>query len=79
MRAKTFANYLEKNTARLPVRIYIAKMIRRVRNIRDLMIINRYADRLNQEARDVLDYQRVASDHRSGRVEEITHYHDNRL
>ncbi len=71
MRAKTFANYLKKNTTRLSVRIYIAKIIRRVRNIRDLMIINRYADRLNQEARDVLDYQWVASDHRGGRVEEI--------
>ncbi len=39
------------------VRTYIAQMIRRERNARDLEIINQRADRLNQEALDVLAYQ----------------------
>ena len=39
------------------VRAYIAQMIRKERNARDLEIINRHADRLNEEALDVLAYQ----------------------
>jgi Arc/MetJ-type ribon-helix-helix transcriptional regulator len=39
------------------VRAYIAQMVRRERNARDLEIINRHADRLNKEALDVLAYQ----------------------
>lgn len=39
------------------LRTYIAQMIRRERNVRDLKIINRCADRLNEEALDVLAYQ----------------------
>lgn len=39
------------------VRAYIAQMIRQERNARDLELINRRADRLNEEARDVLTYQ----------------------
>jgi metal-responsive CopG/Arc/MetJ family transcriptional regulator len=39
------------------VRAYIAQIVRRERNARDLEIINRHADRLNKEALDVLAYQ----------------------
>lgn len=39
------------------VRSYIASIIRREQNARDLAIINRHAARLNREAKDVLDYQ----------------------
>ncbi len=39
------------------VRTYIAQMIRQERNARDLEIINQRADRLNEEALDVLAYQ----------------------
>jgi metal-responsive CopG/Arc/MetJ family transcriptional regulator len=39
------------------VRGYIAALVRRKQNMRDLAIINRRAARLNREARDVLDYQ----------------------
>ncbi|MBM4121602.1 MAG: ribbon-helix-helix protein, CopG family [Nitrospira sp.] len=39
------------------VRTYIAKTIRDEQNANDLAIINRKADRLNQEAADVLKYQ----------------------
>lgn len=39
------------------VRGYIAALVRRKQNLRDLAIINRRAARLNREARDVLDYQ----------------------
>ena len=39
------------------VRSYIASLIRREQNARDLAIINRHAARLNREAKDVLDYQ----------------------
>jgi metal-responsive CopG/Arc/MetJ family transcriptional regulator len=39
------------------VRCYIAALVRRKQNLRDLAIINRRAARLNREARDVLDYQ----------------------
>jgi len=39
------------------VRSYIAALVRRKQNLRDLAIINRRAARLNREARDVLDYQ----------------------
>ncbi len=39
------------------VRAYIAQRIRRERNARDLEIINQHADRLNEEALDVLAYQ----------------------
>jgi metal-responsive CopG/Arc/MetJ family transcriptional regulator len=36
---------------------YIAQLTRTQQNARDLEIINQYADDLNQEALDVLDYQ----------------------
>jgi metal-responsive CopG/Arc/MetJ family transcriptional regulator len=39
------------------VRAYIAQMVRDEQNARDLAIINRDADRLNEEAADVLAYQ----------------------
>lgn len=39
------------------VRGYIAALVRRQQNLRDLAIINRRAARLNREAKDVLDYQ----------------------
>ena len=39
------------------VRAYIAQMVRDEQNARDLAIINREADRLNEEAADVLAYQ----------------------
>jgi metal-responsive CopG/Arc/MetJ family transcriptional regulator len=39
------------------VRAYVAQMIRDQQNARDLEIINRQADRLNMEAKDVLTYQ----------------------
>ena len=39
------------------IRAYIEQMIREEQNARDLAIINRQADRLNQEAVDVLAYQ----------------------
>jgi metal-responsive CopG/Arc/MetJ family transcriptional regulator len=40
------------------VRAYIAQMARKERSARDLEIINQHADRLNEEALDVLAYQR---------------------
>jgi metal-responsive CopG/Arc/MetJ family transcriptional regulator len=43
----------------LAVRNYIAQLIRKQRNARDLEIINQRADRLNEEALDVLAYQVV--------------------
>jgi metal-responsive CopG/Arc/MetJ family transcriptional regulator len=39
------------------MRVYIERIIREEQNARDLDIINRQADRLNQEAIDVLAYQ----------------------
>ena len=36
---------------------YIAQITRTQQNARDLEIINQFADDLNQEASDVLDYQ----------------------
>jgi metal-responsive CopG/Arc/MetJ family transcriptional regulator len=39
------------------VRAYIAQVLRDRQNARDLEIINRQADRLNEEAQDVLTYQ----------------------
>ncbi len=41
----------------LAVRNYIAQLIRKERNAKDFEIINRRADRLNEEALDVLAYQ----------------------
>jgi metal-responsive CopG/Arc/MetJ family transcriptional regulator len=41
------------------VRSYIAQLKRDALNARDLEIINREADRLNEEAADVLEYQAV--------------------
>ena len=41
----------------LALRNYIAQLIRKERNAKDLTIINRRADRLNEEALDVLAYQ----------------------
>ncbi len=39
------------------VRRYLAALVRKQQNLRDLAIINRRAARLNREAADVLDYQ----------------------
>lgn len=39
------------------VRAYIAQVLRERQNARDLEIINRQADSLNEEAKDVLTYQ----------------------
>ncbi|MEW6220577.1 MAG: ribbon-helix-helix domain-containing protein [Thermodesulfobacteriota bacterium] len=39
------------------VRAYVAQLLRLERERRDLAILNREADRLNQEAAEVLDYQ----------------------
>ncbi len=39
------------------IRVYIGRIIIEEQNARDLDIINRQADRLNQEAIDVLAYQ----------------------
>ena len=39
------------------IRAYIKQMIREEQNARDLAILNRQAERLNQEAIDVLSYQ----------------------
>lgn len=39
------------------IRSFIAQMLRDEQNAKDLAIINRHADRLNQEAADVLAYQ----------------------
>lgn len=41
------------------LRSYIDRIIREQKNARDLEIINRRADRLNDEATDVLSYQVV--------------------
>ena len=41
------------------VRNYIGQVIRRQQNAKELEIINRQADRLNDEAADVLSYQVV--------------------
>jgi metal-responsive CopG/Arc/MetJ family transcriptional regulator len=43
----------------LALRHYIAQLIRKQRNARDLEIINQRAERLNEEALDVLAYQVV--------------------
>jgi len=43
----------------LALRNYIAQLIRQERSARDLEIINQCADRLNEEALDVLAYQVV--------------------
>jgi len=39
------------------LRAYIAQIVRDEQNAKDLAILNRQADRLNQEAADVLAYQ----------------------
>jgi metal-responsive CopG/Arc/MetJ family transcriptional regulator len=40
-------------------RAYLARLERKRRDERDLEIIRRHADRLNREARDTLEYQRL--------------------
>jgi metal-responsive CopG/Arc/MetJ family transcriptional regulator len=42
------------------IRAFISQMIRDEQNAKDLAIINRQADRLNQEAADVLAYQVIS-------------------
>ena len=49
---KSRSDFIEK-----AVRAYVAQVIRDQKNARDLEIINRQADRLNKEAKDVLTYQ----------------------
>lgn len=51
-RSKNRSEFIE-----IAVRSYIAQMIRHKRNARDIGIINENANRLNQEALDVLGYQ----------------------
>ena len=49
---KSRSDFIEK-----AVRAYIVNVLRDQQNARDLEIINRHADRLNEEAKDVLTYQ----------------------
>jgi len=42
------------------VRAYVAQILRQERDAKDLAILNREADRLNQEAADVLEYQVIS-------------------
>ena len=49
---KTRSGFIE-----VAVRAFIGRLIRNKQNARDLEIINRRADFLNQEANDVLEYQ----------------------
>jgi metal-responsive CopG/Arc/MetJ family transcriptional regulator len=51
---KNRSEFIEK-----ALRAYIAQVIRAKQDARDLEIINRQADRLNEEAEDVLSYQVV--------------------
>ena len=51
---KNRSEFIEK-----AVRNYISQVIRDRQNAKDLEIINRKADRLNEEATDVLSYQVV--------------------
>ncbi len=44
----------------LAVRVYLEQILRDRRNASDLEIINRSADRLNDEASDVLAYQVIS-------------------
>ena len=39
------------------LRAYLRTQAQQIRNAKDLEILNQYADRLNEEARDVLFYQ----------------------
>jgi metal-responsive CopG/Arc/MetJ family transcriptional regulator len=41
------------------VRAYLAKLAREERDTRDLSIISRHAERLNREAADVLEFQKI--------------------
>ncbi len=49
---KSRSDFIEK-----AVRAYVVQVMRERQNARDLEIINEQADRLNQEAKDVLTYQ----------------------
>ncbi len=49
---KSRSDFIEK-----AVRAYVVKVKRDQQNARDLDIINRQAERLNEEAKDVLSYQ----------------------
>jgi len=60
LRALEKAAVPNSNRSRLieeAVRDYLARRQRAAREARDLVILNRSADRLNREARDVLEYQ----------------------
>ena len=53
---------IDKNRSALLERAataYLAQLERDARNRRDIKIINRNAERLNREAMDTLDYQRI--------------------
>ena len=39
------------------LRAYVAQLVRHKQNAKDLAVINKRADELNEEALDVLDYQ----------------------
>ena len=40
---------------------YLARIERQERDLKDLEIINRHAARLNREAKDALEYQRIGA------------------
>ena len=53
---------VDKNRSALlerAARAYLAQLERDKRDVRDIEIINRNADRLNREAMDTLDYQQM--------------------
>lgn len=51
-RKKNRSEFIEK-----AIRDYIEKQAQRKRNLKDLDILNKKADKLNREAEDVLSYQ----------------------
>jgi hypothetical protein len=62
VRVKTYIDRVEKNHSALLERAalaYLAHLEREARDRRDLEIINRNADRLNEEAADTLGYQKL--------------------
>jgi metal-responsive CopG/Arc/MetJ family transcriptional regulator len=48
----TRSNFIE-----VAVRAYVAELLRKERELRDIAIINKHADRLNKEALDVFAFQ----------------------
>lgn len=55
-------DWVDKNRSALlerAARAYLLNLERQARDLRDIQIINRAADRLNREATDTLDYQQL--------------------